>query len=554
MSNVQHLFWCDVRDEQGGLVHAPDCDQHDCFVIQRRKQETNTVGKAKMPDHYRCTITCAFCGKRRHYEDECYHKQRLSSKLRSEAKNGGGSAGGKSDGMKGKGTSQGRGNCQAQAQSKGGGRRGPDKKNQDENKDKNEDRSRGNPNSTPGGNLEPSGGQQDSGPTTCFQTQAQQEHGTKRANQDGDESNARKCSRFMRMAQQLRKMPFDVTCPAKFRQGRSGGSTDLVFWVCICLLGRDYLWVLDTDASISIVAKKGLPRGDLKNIMPTAAIRMGDGHVGHSCGDREVDVPMGSGSIAHRFFVIDTEAFHFVLGKDFFGHLAQILSLTLQAPYLLHMDHGNGLESVPLEQSEHTSSYVRVCKKEPSTMMVASKTEDYQLLRGVLDPRLKKLEYSREDLNVEPFASDKQHVLDLYCSKGNNCCYKFYWPSVGMPYGNPRFSELGKVLQRGPWIVPVWTCALSIGEPTGEMSTGVLYWRSFCSPPYSCPTTPSTCLWVVRPLLETKMGEHAKLGGRGPSPSALGGSGPCYGPRNSTLEQRLHPGYPERPTSASRRW
>ena len=29
MSNVQDLFWCDARDEQGALVHATDCDQHE---------------------------------------------------------------------------------------------------------------------------------------------------------------------------------------------------------------------------------------------------------------------------------------------------------------------------------------------------------------------------------------------------------------------------------------------------------------------------------------------------------------------------------------------
>ena len=58
------------------------------------------------------------------------------------------------------------------------------------------------------------------------------------------------------------------------------------------------------------------------------------------------------------------------------------------------MDHGNGEESVPLEQSEHTSSYLRVGQKEPSTMMVASKTEDYQLLGDVLDQGLKELRYS----------------------------------------------------------------------------------------------------------------------------------------------------------------
>ena len=49
---------------------------------------------------------------------------------------------------------------------------------------------------------------------------------------------------------------------------------------------------------------------------------------------------------------------------------------------------------------------------------------------------------------MELFASDKQHVLDLYCSKGKNGSYKFYWPSFGMAYGNPRFSELGKVLTK----------------------------------------------------------------------------------------------------------
>ena len=81
-------------------------------------------------------------------------------------------------------------------------------------------------------------------------------------------------------------------------------------------------------------------------------------------------------------------------------------------------------------------------------MMVASKTEDCQLLGGVLDQGVKELGYSREDLNVELFASDKQHVLDLYCSKGLNCCYKFYWPSFGMTYRNLRFSELGTVLSK----------------------------------------------------------------------------------------------------------
>ena len=178
--------------------------------------------------------------------------------------------------------------------------------------------------------------------------------------------------------------------------------------------------------------------------------------------------------IAHQFYVMDTEAFDFVLGTDFFVQHSRIQSLTLQAPYLLYVDHGNGKDSVPLEQSEYTSSYLRVSKEEPSNMMAASRTEDYQLFGEVLDQGLKQLGYSREDLSVELFASDKQHVLVLYCSKGKNCRYKVYWPSFGMAYRNPRFSELGKVLTKvaleGSCMVP---CSPDWGAHWGNE-----YWRS----------------------------------------------------------------------------
>ena len=244
-----------------------------------------------------------------------------------------------------------------------------------------------------------------------------------------------------------------------------------MFWVRIRFRGREYPGVLDTGAIISFVAKRTLPCGDLKNILPTASIRMRDGHVVHSCGDCEVEVPIGSGSIAHGFYVIDTQAFDFVLGTDFFGEHSQIFFLTLQAPYVLQVDHGDGWESVPLER---TSSHLRVCKREPSTMMVASKTEDYQLLGDVLDEGLKGLGYSRKDLNVELFASDKQHLLDLYCSKGKGCCYKLYWPSFGMAYGNPRFSGLGKALT----ILALERSRMVLCSPDRGAHGGNEYWRT----------------------------------------------------------------------------
>ena len=79
------------------------------------------------------------------------------------------------------------------------------------------------------------------------------------------------------------------------------------------------------------MAKNILPREDLKNVMPTAAIRMGDGHMVQSRGDCELDVPMGTRSIAHRLCVMDTEAFNVGLGTKVFVQHAGILSLMLQA-------------------------------------------------------------------------------------------------------------------------------------------------------------------------------------------------------------------------------
>ena len=212
MENVKELFWCDARDEQGRLQYAPDCEQRDCFVVQGKQQEKNTGAKAKLPDHYRCTITCAFCGKRKHYEDECYHKQRLSAKHKGEDPGkGSDKGGGKGKGNdSGKGKSKGRG----QGQDKGQGGRGGGANRQPDKDNKNKDKNGGNPNPNPGGDSEPSGAQ--SGPTTRSQTQAQQEQGAKREHEGGDDGNAKKRSRFMRMACKLRNKGFEVTRPAEF--------------------------------------------------------------------------------------------------------------------------------------------------------------------------------------------------------------------------------------------------------------------------------------------------------------------------------------------------
>ena len=73
-------------------------------------------------------------------------------------------------------------------------------------------------------------------------------------------------------------------------------------------------------------------------------------------------------------------------------------------------------------------------------MMVASKTEDYQLLRGVLDQGPKEFRYSREDLDAQLFASLKQHVVDLKgpqrTAKGAIAATNSTGPLLGWPTGS----------------------------------------------------------------------------------------------------------------------
>ena len=101
-------------------------------------------------------------------------------------------------------------------------------------------------------------------------------------------------------------------------------------------------------------------------------------------------------------------------------------------------------------------------------MMANSRAEDYQLMGEVSDQGLKELGYSREDQSVELFARDKQHVL------AKNCCYKLYWPSFGMAYGNPRFSELGKVSTK----VALERSLMVLCSPDSGAHGGNEYWRT----------------------------------------------------------------------------
>ena len=169
-------------------------------------------------------------------------------------------------------------------------------------------------------------------------------------------------------------------------------------------------------------------------------------------------------------------------------------------------------------------------------MMAASKTEDYQLLGEVLDQGLKELGYSREDLSVELFASDKQHVLDLYCSKGKNCSYKFYWSSFGMAYGNPRFSELGKVLTK----VALERSRMVLCSPDWGAHGGNEYWRNLLDRlTISSVRLPDEAIYMPqgRKTPIGKPGWGSMLSYYYAYLHSLGGSGPDSGPGYTTTKR-----------------
>ena len=77
------VFYCKPVNDKGGPCHASDCDlRSGCMLQMKRQQYTNDGKPVTHQDHFRCTITCGYCGKRRHYEDECHIKKRESDKLK----------------------------------------------------------------------------------------------------------------------------------------------------------------------------------------------------------------------------------------------------------------------------------------------------------------------------------------------------------------------------------------------------------------------------------------------------------------------------------------
>ena len=130
----------------------------------------------------------------------------------------------------------------------------------------------------------------------------------------------------------------------------------MVFWILLKIGDQLFRAVLDSGATLSIVARR-LLKTFKKN--KTLAIRVGDGCTIHSLGGVDVTICLGDKTMTQRCRVLDTDAFDIVIGTDFLRRNPEVKMLSLKRPYSLHCNFGSGLFSVPLELSGRKESGLR---------------------------------------------------------------------------------------------------------------------------------------------------------------------------------------------------
>ena len=197
--------------------------------------------------------------------------------------------------------------------------------------------------------------------------------------------------------------------------------------------------VLDTGATLSIVARR-LSKAFKKT--KTVAISVGDGRTIRSFGGVDVTICLGHETVTQHCRVLDNHAFDMVVGIDFLRRNLQVKMLSLQCPYSLHCNFGSWLFSVPLELSGRKESWLRYASK------TNYRTENYQMAHHVLENGLLALQVNLNEIQVELFASQQQHIMQLYCSKHLSNAFRFFWKAMGLAYANPPFSLLAKVLTK----------------------------------------------------------------------------------------------------------
>ena len=90
----------------------------------------------------------------------------------------------------------------------------------------------------------------------------------------------------------------------------------MLFWITVKIGDQVYTAVLDTGATLSIVARRLLKQPKIRKTK-TVAIRVEDRRTIHSLGGIGVTVCLGDEKVTQHCKVLHTDAFDIVIGTDF---------------------------------------------------------------------------------------------------------------------------------------------------------------------------------------------------------------------------------------------
>ena len=176
---------------------------------------------------------------------------------------------------------------------------------------------------------------------------------------------------------------------------------------------------------------------------------------------------LGDKTVTQHCRVLDTNTFDIVNRIDLLRRNPQVKMLSLQRPYSLHCDFGSGLLSVSSELSGRKESGLRYTSK------TYYRTENYQLARHASENGLAALQVKLDEIQVELFACQQQHIMQLYSSKHLNNAFRFFWKAMCLAYANPPFSLLAKLVT----IIAYEGGRVVLCTPDPGCSGGHAYWR-----------------------------------------------------------------------------
>ena len=106
-----------------------------------------------------------------------------------------------------------------------------------------------------------------------------------------------------------------------------------VFKLNISVCGKNRMGLLDTGATCSIASEKALPIGCQLHEGAPCTVKMGNGQVEPLNKLVLAFVIVKTKTLSHKFYVLKTEAFDFVVGTDFFVAHPECAKIVVPKPF-----------------------------------------------------------------------------------------------------------------------------------------------------------------------------------------------------------------------------